>query len=115
VLFRSGDELNAANPNFDYAAGASIGGWLQSLDAALKLDWDRAIPGHGAEPWTRDQVRVFRGKLQTLLDRARAAVKAGTPKERFVASLQVDDLWTFPANFWNTMRTDGLYAEAGGR
>jgi glyoxylase-like metal-dependent hydrolase (beta-lactamase superfamily II) len=111
----TGDELNAANPNFDYAGGASIGGWIRSLDATLKLDWDRAIPGHGSEPWTKDQVRVFRGKLQTLLDRARASVKAGTPKDQFVASLKADDLWTFPANFWNPMRTDGLYAEAGGR
>jgi glyoxylase-like metal-dependent hydrolase (beta-lactamase superfamily II) len=110
-----GDELNAANPNFDYASGASVGGWLRSLDATLKLDWDRAIPGHGAEPWTRDQVRVFRGKLQTLLDRARASVKAGTPKDQFVATLKTDDLWTYPANFWNAMRTDGLYAEAGGK
>ena len=111
----TGDELNAANPNFDYASGASVGGWIRSLDATLKLDWDRAIPGHGAEPWTRDQVRVFRGKLSTLLDRARASVKAGTPRDRFVASLKADDLWTFPANFWNSMRTDGLYIEAGGR
>lgn len=110
-----GDELNAANPNFDYAGGASIGGWIRSLDATLKLDWDRAIPGHGAEPWTKDQVRVFRDRLQTLLDRARASVKAGVTKDQFVASLKADDLWTFPAGFWNTMRTDGLYAEAGGR
>ncbi|MBL8556664.1 MAG: MBL fold metallo-hydrolase [Phenylobacterium sp.] len=110
-----GDELNAANPNFDYASGASVGGWIRSLDATLGLDWDRAIPGHGAEPWTRDQVRVFRGKLQTLLDRARASAKAGTSKAGFVASLKADDLWSFPANFWNAMRTDGLYAEAGGQ
>jgi glyoxylase-like metal-dependent hydrolase (beta-lactamase superfamily II) len=110
-----GDELNAANPNFDYAGGASVAGWIRSIDATLKLDWDTAIPGHGAEPWTRDQVKVFRDKLQTLLDRGRATVKAGTPKDQFVAALKADDLWAFPANFWNAMRTDGLYAEAGGK
>jgi glyoxylase-like metal-dependent hydrolase (beta-lactamase superfamily II) len=110
-----GDELNAANPNFDYAGGASVAGWIRSIDATLKLDWDTAIPGHGAEPWAREQVKVFRDKLQTLLDRARAAVEAGTPKGQFVAALKADDLWTFPASFWNAMRTDGLYAEAGGK
>ncbi len=26
-----GDELNAVAPNFDYAGGASIGGWIASL------------------------------------------------------------------------------------
>jgi cyclase len=110
-----GDELNAINPNFDYANGASIQGWLRSIDETLKLDWDRAIPGHGADPMTREQVVEFRRKLETLLARAREQVKAGTPKEKLVASLKLDDLWAFPAPFWNEMRTAGLYAEAGGR
>jgi glyoxylase-like metal-dependent hydrolase (beta-lactamase superfamily II) len=110
-----GDELNAINPNFDYAGGASIAGWLTSIDATLKLDWDVAIPGHGPDPFTRADVIAFRGKLATLLDRARASVKAGTPKDQFVASLKAGDLWPFPATFWNAMRTDGLWAEAGGK
>jgi glyoxylase-like metal-dependent hydrolase (beta-lactamase superfamily II) len=110
-----GDELNAVAPNFDYSAGASIAGWITSLDQTLKLDWDKAIPGHGADPFTREQVTAFRNKLQTLLDRAREQVKAGTPKDKLVASLKTDDLWPFPPNFWNTVRTDGLYKEAGGR
>jgi glyoxylase-like metal-dependent hydrolase (beta-lactamase superfamily II) len=114
-VIATGDELNAANPNFDYAGGASIRGWLTSLDQALNLDWDKAIPGHGAEPFTRAQVQAFRGKLATLLERARAQVKAGTPKDQFVAAIRMDDLWAFPANFWNEMRTNGLWAEAGGK
>ena len=110
-----GDELNAVAPNFDYAGGASIAGWITSLDQTLKLDWDKAIPGHGADPFTRDQVTAFRGKLQTLLDRAREQVKAGTPKDKLIAGLKTDDLWPFPPNFWNPIRTDGLYQEAGGK
>jgi glyoxylase-like metal-dependent hydrolase (beta-lactamase superfamily II) len=110
-----GDELNAVAPNFDYAGGASIAGWIASLDQTLKLDWDKAIPGHGAEPFTRDQVSAFRGALQVLLERARAEVKAGTPKDKLIAGLKTDDLWPFPANFWTPVRTDGLYKEAGGK
>ena len=110
-----GDELNAVSPNFDYPGGASVAGWITSIDRTLKLDWDLAIPGHGNDPFTRAEVSAFRGKLQTLLDRARASVKAGTPKDQFVASLKAGDLWPFPANFWNAARTDGLYAEAGGK
>jgi cyclase len=111
----AGDELNAVAPNFDYAGGASIAGWIISLDETLKLDWDEAIPGHGADPFTRDQVMAFRGKLKTLLDRAREQVKAGTPKDKLTASLKTDDLWPFAPNFWNAVRTDGLWAEAGGK
>ena len=110
-----GDELNAINPNFDYANGASIQGWLKSIDETMKLDWDRAIPGHGNDPMTREQVMAVRGKLETLLSRAREQVKAGATKDRLVASMKLDDLWAFPAPFWNDMRTSGLYAEAGGR
>jgi cyclase len=110
-----GDELNATAPNFDYAGGASIAGWISSLDQTLKLDWDQAIPGHGAEPFTRAQVTTFRDRLQILLDRARDQVKTGTPKDKLIASLKTDDLWPFPANFWTPVRTDGLWAEAGGK
>src|SRR5436190_8503208 len=61
-----GDELNALYPTFDYAGGCSIGGWISSIDQAMKLDWDNAIPGHGPDPFNRGQVTVFRDKLQTL-------------------------------------------------
>jgi len=111
----AGDELNALNPNIDYAGGGSLVGFVASLDQVLKLDWDKAVPGHGAEPFTRDQVKVFRDKLQTLLDRARDEVKAGVTKDKFIAGLKTDDLWPFPANFWNDVRTNGLWAEAGGK
>ena len=60
-------------------------------------------------------VKVFRDKLQTLLTRAREQVKAGTPRDKFVASLKTDDLWPFVPAFWNAMRVDGLWAEAGGK
>lgn len=110
-----GDELNALAPNIDYAGGGNLAGFVNSLDQTLKLDWDRAIPGHGAEPWTKAQVKVYRDKLQTLLERARASAKAGTPKDRFIASLNSTELWPFPNGFWNEVRTNGLWAEVGGQ
>ena len=114
-VISAGDELNLINPNFDYAGGASITGWMNSLDQALKLDWDQAVPGHGDRTMTRAEVVAFKGKLKTLLDRGREQVKAGTPKDKLIAAIKMDDLWTFPANFWSGARLDGFYAEAGGR
>ena len=107
-----GDELNAANPNIDYAGGGKLAGFVNSLDQSMKLNWDKAIPGHGAEPWSKAQVKVYCDKLQTLLDRAKASVKAGTAKEQFAPSLNLNNL--FPGMFWNEARTNGLWAEAGG-
>ena len=110
-----GDELNALAPNIDYAGGGNLAGFVNSLDQTLKLDWDWAVPGHGAEPWTKAQVKVYRDKLETLLGRARASVEAGTPKDGFIASLKSTELWSFPSGFWNDSRTNGLWAEVGGR
>ncbi|WP_336962534.1 MBL fold metallo-hydrolase [Sphingobium aquiterrae] len=111
----TGDLLVAATPTIDYAGGANITGWIATLDEILKLDFDAAIPGHGDAPMPRADVLAFRGKLATFLDRARAAVKAGTPKEKLIGAVQASDLgWTWNANSWPAARLDGLWAEAGG-
>lgn len=110
-----GDELVAITPNCDYAGGGSITGWLASLDRTLTLDWDMAIPGHGDNPLTRADMKAFRDKWATFLDRAKAAVKAGATKDKLVAAIRTDDLWTFNPNAWTGARLDGLYAEAGGK
>jgi glyoxylase-like metal-dependent hydrolase (beta-lactamase superfamily II) len=110
-----GDEFVNQTPNVDFAGGGSLVGLINSLTQTMKLDWDTAIPGHGDNPMTREDMTAYRAKLQTLLDRAREQVKAGTPKDRLIAGIRTDDLWTFAANFWTPVRVDGLYAEAGGR
>jgi len=110
-----GDEFVAVAPNCDYGGGGSITGWLASLDQTMKLDWDLAIPGHGDAPLTKADMKVFRDKWATFLDRARAAVKAGATKDRLVAAIKTDDLWAFNPNAWSGARLDGLYAEAGGK
>jgi hypothetical protein len=92
-----------------------VAGWIRSLDALQKLDWDVAIPGHGDEPMTRADVVVFEGKLKTLLSRAEAAVKAGATKTDLMSKVKTDDLWGFAPTFWDAGRTAGLYAEAGGK
>ena len=106
-----GDEFVGNTPFIDYAGGTNLGGWVNSLDQVLKLDWDTAIAGHGDEPMTRADVVAFRDKLKALRDRAREQVRAGVPKDRLIASIKTDDLWPFAANYWNAARLDGLYAE----
>ncbi|MFD1611172.1 MBL fold metallo-hydrolase [Sphingomonas tabacisoli] len=110
-----GDLLVAATPTFDYPGGANIRGWIAALDSALKLKWDLAVPGHGDAPMTRSDVEAFRAKLATFLDRARAAVRTGVPRDRLIASIRTDDLgWTWNERSWLPARLDGLWTEAGG-
>ena len=73
-------------PNMDYAAGSGSGKeWVATLDKMLAIDFDTAIPGHGPM-LTKDQVRAFRNKMQTLNERMAALIKGGARKTDIAAS-----------------------------
>jgi len=108
----TGDLVVRNTPILDYAGGASLGGWLQALDSMLLLDWDTAVPGHGDTPMSRSEVQQFRRKLALFRERALAAVRSGTPKEKLIAAVRVDDLgWSWSATSWPPARLDGLWNE----
>jgi len=83
-------------PNMDYAAGSGSGKeWVATLDNMLKIDFDTAIPGHGPM-LSKNDVRTFRNKLQTLNERMVAFVKSGGQKANIPTRIKLDDLnWPF--------------------
>jgi glyoxylase-like metal-dependent hydrolase (beta-lactamase superfamily II) len=108
----TGDLVVRNTPILDYARGASLAGWLQALDSVLALDWDTAVPGHGDTPMSRAEVELFRSHLATFRDRALAAVRAGTPRDKLIAAIRVDDLgWKWTPTSWPPARLDGLWNE----
>jgi cyclase len=112
-IVAGGDEVVEVTPNIDYPFGGGVTGWLKSLDAIAKLDFDYVIPGHGNDPMTKAQFLDYARKWHAFADRARAAVKAGTPKDKLMASIKTDDLgWnvTTPL-FTQPARLDPFYAE----
>jgi cyclase len=78
-------------PLADYAGGGSLVEWPSVLDKVLKLDWDLAIPGND-DPQPRSYVQSYRDNIAKLVDRARAAVKNGVPKDQLMAAIKMDDL-----------------------
>jgi glyoxylase-like metal-dependent hydrolase (beta-lactamase superfamily II) len=112
-----GDNLFSGAPTIDWLNGGQLLGMQQNWAEVAKLDFDTLIPGHGGATVTRAQFEVSRQKLDLLIERLRALVKAGVPKGELLAAVKVDDLgpgwnikaqgdeWTRPA------RLDGLYAE----
>jgi cyclase len=108
-----GDEVVEVTPNIDYPFGGSVTGWLTSLDAIAKLDFDYVIPGHGNDPMTKAQFLDYDRKWHTFADRARAAIKAGTPKDKLMAAIKTDDLgWNVNTPlFTQPARLDPFYAE----
>lgn len=112
----AGDLLNARTPTFDYAGGATIAGWLRSLDAILALPFEAAVPGHGDAPMSRAEVEAFRARLATFFDRARATVRGGAGEARLIEGIRTDDLgWTWSPTSWSPARRHGLWLEAGGK
>ena len=61
-MFTVGDGLP---PLVDYPGGGSTREWPRSLEGALALDFDTAIPGHG-KPTTKEDLRKYRDNLTTL-------------------------------------------------
>ena len=107
VVWGKRSQGTVLTPVMDYNAGNGSGKeWVATLDKMLELDFDTAIPGHGPI-LTKDQVRTFRNKMQTLNDRVAALIKSGGKKTDIQAKVRVDDLgWPFAVDGLN-----GLYDE----
>jgi cyclase len=96
VVWGKRSQGTTLTPVMDYAAGHGSGKeWVGTLDKLLTIDFDTAIPGHGPV-LTKDQVRLFRTKMQTLNDRMAALIRAGGTKADIGSKIKVDDLdWPF--------------------
>ena len=105
-------------PNYDAGnGGGSLLGLQHALAESLKLRWDVAFPGHGGKTFTRDEVKAYKIKIDTLITRMKAAIDAGTPKEELIASLNTADLgWKIGGQFWAPPeRVEALVAELSGK
>jgi glyoxylase-like metal-dependent hydrolase (beta-lactamase superfamily II) len=98
-----GDQITDATPIVDFANGGSAVGWNKSLDGALAMDFEFAIPGRG-EPKTKAEVQAYRTKFATLVQRANDAIKAGTAKELLGMRVDTTDLgWQFQPAFFASL------------
>jgi cyclase len=78
----TGDLVIDGMPVVDYPGGGSALEFVATIDNLLKIDFDTMIPGHG-KVMTKDDVRAYRVRVQTMNDRMRALVRSGVPKDEF--------------------------------
>ena len=64
-LIHTGDLVAGASPLIDYAGGGSLKEWAATLDAAMKLDFDTVIPGHGPVGKKAD-ILTYRNNVEKL-------------------------------------------------
>ena len=93
-----GDLFTAGFPYIDYENGGSFVEWVKTIDAALELDFDVAIPGHGPVMKKAD-LEMHRDKIEIVRQRVRELIRKGVSKDQFVAQLKLDDLgWSLNPN-----------------
>ena len=92
-LFVFGERLDGStlSPFWDFGNGGSVLEWPATLTGLLALDFDTVIPGHGPV-LSKDDIRVFRSKLETVIDRVRAEVAAGATRGDIASRVETADL-----------------------
>ena len=89
-----GDLLHGTAPFIDYANGGSSGEWVTTLTNLLQLDFDTAIPGHGAL-MTRNDVVAFRAQMRAVRARMTQLITEGVTKEQAPERIKTPELgWT---------------------
>ncbi len=76
----TGDLMAGKTPLIDYPGGGSVKGWTETLDNAMKLDFDTVIPGHG--PVTdKAGLKTYRDNVEKLRNRAAGLIREGKGQE----------------------------------
>lgn len=87
-----GDMFVQGAPLIDYANGGSIVDWTNSLDGALKLDFDTAIPGHGPIMKKAD-VQKWRDGIAAMRTKVSQMIKSGSTQDAVGKTLASDFGW----------------------
>lgn len=103
-MFTVGDGLP---PLVDYPGGGSTREWPRSLDGALALEFDTAIPGHG-KPTTKEELRKYRESLAALGRRVREMLTKNASRAEVEKELR--SRFGFQ-DFHIQLSLDGLLAE----
>ncbi len=76
----TGDLMAGNTPLIDYNGGGSVVEWTKTLDAAMKLEFDTVIPGHGPVT-TKAALLNYRNNVEKLRTRATALIREGKSQE----------------------------------
>jgi glyoxylase-like metal-dependent hydrolase (beta-lactamase superfamily II) len=77
--------MAGTTPLIDYPGGGSVVEWVKTLDAAMKLDFDTVIPGHGAVT-TKAALLNYRNNVEKLRARAAGLIREGKSKDAVAQS-----------------------------
>lgn len=88
----TGDMMAGVTPLIDYPGGGSIVEWTKTLDAAMKLDFDTVIPGHGPVT-TKAGLLTYRNNIEKLRNRAAGLIHEGKSQEEVGKVMVAEFSW----------------------
>ncbi len=105
----TGDLMAGTTPLIDYRGGGSLVEWTKTLDAALKLDFDTVIPGHG--PVTNKAgLLAYRNNVEKLRQRAASLIREGKGQEE-VGKVMIAEFGWSPTGMQMQWSLPGMMTE----
>jgi cyclase len=88
----TGDLMAGTSPLIDYPGGGSIVEWTKTLDAAMKLDFETVIPGHGAVT-NKAGLLTYRNNVEKLRTRVSGLIHEGKSQDEVGNVLTAEYKW----------------------
>src|SRR5580700_7660549 len=88
----TGDLMAGTSPLIDYNGGGSVVEWTKTLDAAMKLDFDTVIPGHGAVT-NKAGLLTYRNNVEKLRNRVSGLVHEGKSQDEIAKVMETEYKW----------------------
>jgi cyclase len=105
----TGDLMAGPSPLIDYAAGGSLVDWTNTLDEAMKLDFDIVIPGHG--PVTNKAgLLAYRNNVHKQRTRATELIRQGKKQDE-VGNVMISEFGWVPGSLVMEWSLPGMMAE----
>jgi glyoxylase-like metal-dependent hydrolase (beta-lactamase superfamily II) len=88
----TGDLMAGTSPLIDYPGGGSIVEWTKTLDAAMKLDFETVIPGHGAVT-NKAGLQTYRDNVEKMRNRVTGLIREGKSQDDVAKVMTAEYRW----------------------
>ena len=108
-VLHTGDLVAGTSPLIDYGGGGSLKEWAATLDAAMKLDFDTVIPGHGPIGKKAD-ILTYRNNVEKLRTEVTGLLRQKKSRDE-IAKVVEDKYGWAPTGLQFQRGFDGMLAE----
>ena len=105
----TGDLMAGTSPLIDYNGGGSVVEWTKTLDAAMKLDFDTVIPGHGAVT-NKAGLLTYRNNVEKMRNRVSGLIHEGKSQDDVAKFMTAEYNWA-AGSLQQQWSVPGMFAE----